>query len=91
MYLAKPSDAGRPEMTAAAIGFSARRLIDDCDELRVVHPDPHGVAYPELAELRVRFASHLAGRYRVWAGHPDGPSAREAHPTLHFVRARSSR
>jgi hypothetical protein len=65
---------------------------DDREELKVVHPDPHGVGYPELAELRVRFASHLAGRYRVEAGHPDGPDARrESHPTLHFVRARSSR
>lgn len=60
---------------------------DDRTELRVVHPDPRGVGYPELAELRMRFASHCAGQYRVWAGHPDARDAREPHPTLHFVKA----
>ena len=60
---------------------------DDHAELRVVHPDPRGVGYPELAELQVRFASHCAGRYRVWVGHPDAGDLRESHPTLHFVKA----
>lgn len=97
-----PDPKTRPE-TVAVLPFSAEDDsavswavhqfdADDSDELLVVHPDPRGVAYPELAELRVRFASHLAGRYRVEAGHPDGPtSRRESHPTLHFVRARSPR
>lgn len=63
---------------------------DGRDELKIVHPDPRGVGYVELSEIRVRFESHLSGRFRVEAGHPDGPRAqRERHPTLHFVRSDS--
>jgi len=60
---------------------------DSRAELRIVHPDPRGVGFPELSELRVRFAAHCAGRYRVWVGHPDAGELRESHPTLHFVKA----
>jgi hypothetical protein len=65
----------------------------DKDVLLVIHPDPAGLAYPELAELRERFAEQLHGRYEVFTGHPDDPytrngvrTRREPFPVLHFVR-----
>jgi hypothetical protein len=96
-----PDHKTRPEAVAvlpfsseddSAVTWAVHQFeADDREELKVVHPDPHGVGCPELAELRVRFASNLAGRYRVWAGHPDDAARREPHPTLHFARARSPR
>jgi hypothetical protein len=66
----------------------------DKDVLLVVHPDPHGLSYFDLADLRDRFAGRLAGRYEVFTGHPDDPftragvlTRREPFPVLHFVRA----
>jgi hypothetical protein len=66
----------------------------DKDVLLVVHPDPAGLTFPELSELRDRFALRLAGRYEVFTGHPDDPytrnglrTRREPFPVLHFVRA----
>jgi hypothetical protein len=62
------------------------------DVLLVVHPDACGLTYFELAELRDRFAEHLAGRYEVFTGHPADPytrnglpTRREPYPVLHFV------
>lgn len=62
------------------------------DVLLVVHPDARGLTYFELAELRDRFADHLAGRFEVFTGHPDDPhtrnglpTRREPYPVLHFV------
>jgi hypothetical protein len=54
--------------------------------LLIFHPDPHGVTAAELAEVRDRFAAHLAGRYRVSVGHPHAPQG-EWYPALRFVRA----
>jgi hypothetical protein len=63
------------------------------DVLLVIHPDPTGLDYPELSELRDRFARLLEGRYEVFTGHPDDPYTRngvrtrcEPFPVLHFVR-----
>ena len=38
--------------------------------LRVIHPDPRRVAETDLAELRVRFAHRLRGRFVVSCGSP---------------------
>jgi hypothetical protein len=55
------------------------------DTLLVFHPDPNGVTGAGLAELRARFAGHLAGRYRVSVGHPHA-AREEPYPALRFVR-----
>ena len=66
----------------------------DKDVLLVVHPEPDGLSYFDLADLQLRFAGELAGRYEVFTGHPEDPFTRagvltrqEPFPVLHFVRS----
>ncbi len=83
----------------SAVAWAVERFDPSThDVLLVVHPDPRGLTYFELAELRDRYAEHLAGRFEVFTGHPDDPytrnglpTRREPHPVLHFVPAERMR
>lgn len=79
----------------SAVTWAVEQFDDlDKDVLLVVHPDPRGLSYFDLSDLRDRFAGRLAGRFEVFTGHPDDPFTRagvrtrqEPFPVLHFIRA----
>jgi hypothetical protein len=78
---------------------AVRRAVEefealDKDVLLVVHPEPWGIDFFDLADLQLRFAALLLGRYEVFTGHPEDPFTRagvltrqEPYPVLHFIHS----